>query len=79
MMETGRSGMFTRGYATVTAAVRFAFFDSVACGAEARLVFSQPDASDIGEGVYGIERRPLGEWFMISWQKSLFTADGKCL
>ena len=55
----------------------FAFFGSVACGAEEHVVFSQPDVSDIGDRVYVIERRPLGEWFMISWQKSPFTADGK--
>jgi hypothetical protein len=41
------------------------------------VVFSQPDVSDIGERVYVIERRPLGEWFIISWQRSPFTADGK--
>ena len=52
--------MFTRDYATVTAAVLFAFFGSVACGAEGHVVFSQPDVSDIGERVYVIERRPLG-------------------
>jgi hypothetical protein len=55
----------------------FAFFGSVACGAEEHVVFSQPDVSHIGERVYVIERRPLGEWFMISWQKSPFTTDGK--
>ena len=64
--------MFTRDSATVTAAVLFAF-----CGAEQHVVFSQPDVSNIGDRVYVIERRPLGEWFMISWQKSPFTADGK--
>ena len=77
MIETTRADMFTRDYATVTAAMLFAFFGSVACGAEEHVVFSQPDVSDIGERVYVIERRPLGEWFMISWQKSPFTADGK--
>ncbi|MFZ5831358.1 MAG: hypothetical protein ACOY3P_14830 [Planctomycetota bacterium] len=60
--------MFTRNHATVTAAVLFAFFGSVACGAEERVVFSQPDVSDIGDRIYVIERRPLGEWFMISWR-----------
>jgi len=69
--------VFTRNYATVTAAMFFAFFGSVACDAEEHVVFSQPDVSNIGERVYVIERRPLGEWFMISWQKSPFTADGK--
>lgn len=78
-METKRSGMFTRDFATVTALVLFAFFGSVACGAEGHVVFSQPDVSDIGDRVYVVERRPLGEWFMISWQKSPFTADGKFL
>ena len=77
MMETTRAHMFMRNYATVTAAMFFAFFGSVACGAEEHVVFSQPDVSNIGVRVYVIERRPLGEWFMISWQKSPFTADGK--
>ena len=76
-METRRSRVFTRNYATVTAAMFFAFFGSVACGAEENVVFSQPDVSNIGDRVYVIERRPLGEWFMISWQKSPFTTDGK--
>jgi hypothetical protein len=44
---------------------------------EDNVVLSQPDVADIGGRVYVIERRPLDEWFMISWQKSPFTADGK--
>lgn len=76
-MEIRRSGSFTRGYAAVTAAVLSAFFSSVACGVEGHVVFSQPDVSDIGERIYVVERRPLGDLFVISWQKSPFTADGK--
>ncbi len=45
--------------------------------AEEHVLFSQPEVSEIGGRVYVIERRPLGEWFMISWQKSPFTPDGK--
>ena len=41
------------------------------------MLFSQPNVTNINGRVYVIERRPLGEWFMISWQKSDFTADGK--
>jgi hypothetical protein len=68
--------MFTKNHATAMAAVLFAFFGSVARGADGLVVFSQPDVPDIGDRVYVIERRPLGKWFMISWQKSPFTADG---
>jgi hypothetical protein len=77
MMETSSSGMCATAYAISTAAVLFAFLGGAACGAEEHVVFSQPGVSDIGDRVYVIERRPLGEWFMISWQKSPFTADGK--
>ena len=48
-----------------------------ALGGEADVVFSQPDVSDIDDRVYVIERRPLGQWAMTSWQKSPVTADGK--
>ncbi len=45
--------------------------------AKADVIFSQPEVSDIDDRVYVIERRPLGQWAMTSWQKSPFTADGK--
>jgi hypothetical protein len=70
--------MFMRDYATVTAAMLFAFFGSVAGGAEGhRVLFSQPKVSDISDRLYIVEKQPFGEWFMISWQKSPFTADGR--
>ncbi len=69
--------MFTTDSATVTAAVLFACFASAASGAEAHVVFSQPNVLDIADRLYIVERQPLGKWLMISWQKSPFTADGK--
>ena len=69
--------VLARGHATVTAALLFALCGSVACGADGHVVFSQPNVSDISKRIYVIERRPLGEWFMISGQMSPFTADGK--
>ena len=49
----------------------------VVCGAEGEVVLSQPEVQGIAGQMYVIERRPVGEWFMISWQKSPFTKDGK--
>ena len=62
---------------TFLTALLLASCGHVACGAEGQVLFSQPNVTDINGRVYVIERRPLGEWFMISWQKSDFTADGK--
>ncbi len=43
----------------------------------AEVLLSQPDVSDIGDRLYVIERQPAEVWFMISWQRSPFTADGR--
>ena len=77
MMETRRSGMFVRDLCNRHGCHSLRVFRQRRLRRRGALGLSQPDVSDIGERVYVIERRPLGEWFMISWQKSPFTADGK--
>ena len=70
--------MLTRNVAqTITILLLFLDCTGVASGGETKVVFSQPSVSEIGDRLYVIETRPVGEWFMISWQKSPFTPDGK--
>ena len=43
------------------------------------LVFTQPDVGvgDLGGRIFVAEKRPLDQWFMISWQKSPYLKEGK--
>jgi len=62
---------------TLLAVMHFTLSGRVACGTEGQVLFSQPDVPDIGDRLLVIERQPTETWFMISWQRSPFTADGK--